>query len=203
MCRFFVPFALALTSLTGSHALAQNKGGAAVPPLAQATGTANLAVSRPLTLDTAIRTAFDGNPELSAARREVEAVQGARIQAGVFPNPTLNAQIEDLKRDTRTTTVLLSQPIEFGGKRGARIEAAERAIEVARAQLEARQADLRANVTAAFFAALIAQDRVEPGGKGKPGGGEPRAGRQGVADRGNESQGRRSGRSSRTGAGAG
>ena len=87
-------------------------------------------------------------------------MEGARVQAGVFQNPTLSVEVEDVRRDTRTTTVLLSQPFELGGKRGARIEAAERAIDVARAQLETKYADIRANVTAAFFATLISQDRV-------------------------------------------
>lgn len=163
MCRFFVPLALALTSLTGASALAQQDRGAPAPVAAPATAASFSSPSAPppLTLAQAIRTALDGHPELSAARREIEATQGARLQAGAFQNPTLSAEIEDVRRDSRTTTVLLSQPIELGGKRGARIEAAERAIALARAQLEARQVELQANVTAAFFAALIAQDRVQ------------------------------------------
>ena len=144
MCRFFKLLALALAAFAGASALAQQGDG-----------------SPPLTLGRAIRTALDTHPELSAARREIEATQGARMQAGVFQNPTLSAEIEDVRRDARTTTVLLSQPIELGGKRGARIEAAERATAVAQAQLEARQTELQANVTAAFFAALIAQERVQ------------------------------------------
>lgn len=116
--------------------------------------------SPPLTLAAAIQIALDGNPEIASSRREVEAMEGARVQAGVFQNPTLSVEVEDVRRDTRTTTVLLSQPFELGGKRGARIEAAERAIDVARAQLETKYADIRANVTAAFFATLISQDRV-------------------------------------------
>jgi cobalt-zinc-cadmium efflux system outer membrane protein len=115
----------------------------------------------PLTLAAAIRTALDRNPEIQIARREIEAAQGARIQAGVRPNPTLTAQIEDPRRDSRTQTVLLSQPFELGGQRAARIEATERAIDVARVQLDARQAELRASVTAAFFVTLITQDRVQ------------------------------------------
>ncbi len=154
MCRFFVPFAFALTAFAGSSALAQQSTGVPTSPISA------LATPTSLTLAVAIQTALDSNPELSAARLEVEATLGARTQAGVFQNPTLSAQIEDLKRDTRTTTVLLSQPIELGGKRSARIEAAERATDVARVQFEGKQAELRASVTAAFFAALIAQERV-------------------------------------------
>ncbi|OUM02951.1 TolC family protein [Variovorax sp. JS1663] len=157
MCRFPVPMALALMALASAGALAQNNPSADAVPQAAAPAAAPAAS---LTLAAAVALALDHSPELSAARREIEAAEGARIQAGVLPNPSLSVELEDTRRETRTTTVLLSQPIELGGKRGARIEAAERAIELARVQLEGREAELRASVTAAFFAALIAQDRV-------------------------------------------
>ncbi|MDM0047019.1 TolC family protein [Variovorax dokdonensis] len=113
-----------------------------------------------LTLASAWQQALNGNPDLAAARSEIAASEGARIQAGAFPNPTLDVGLEDQRTKTRTTTVLLSQPIELGGKRAARIESAERGIDVARTQLDAKRLDIQANVTAAFFAALVAQERV-------------------------------------------
>lgn len=158
MCRFIVPIALSITAFA-SGALAQGSWGAPPPAMEQAGSTASPDAAA-LTLAAAVQLALDNNPELSSARREIEATEGARMQAGAFPNPTMNVEVEDLRRDTRTTTVLLSQPLELGGKRGARIEAAERAIDVARAQLDAKQADLRASVTAAFFATAISQERV-------------------------------------------
>lgn len=158
MCRFIVPIALSITAFA-SGALAQGSWNAA-PPVAEQAGTTASATTVPLTLAAAVQLALDNNPELSSARREIEATEGARVQAGAFPNPTMDIEVEDLRRQTRTTTVLLSQPLEIGGKRGARIEAAERAIDVARAQLDAKRADLRANVTAAFFATAISQERV-------------------------------------------
>ena len=174
MCRFFVPLALALTAFTGSHALAQPQGMGTAAPMAPPPGVLlplaapllppvapGSAAVPPLTLAGAIRTALDNNPEIQGARREIEAAQGERNQAGVFPNPTLTAQMEDPRRDSRTNTVLLSQPFELGGQRAARIEASERALDVARVQLEARQVALRASVTAAFFVTLTTQDRVQ------------------------------------------
>ena len=159
MCRFIVPFALALTAFAGGSAFAQGSS-LGTPPVPNQASLPVVPSSPPLTLAAAIQIALDGNPEIASSRREVEAMEGARVQAGVFQNPTLSVEVEDVRRDTRTTTVLLSQPFELGGKRGARIEAAERAIDVARAQLETKYADIRANVTAAFFATLISQDRV-------------------------------------------
>lgn len=167
MCRFFLPLALALAASASGSALAQHGSGRPAPLPGQAAApvpSPSLAgtpsSSAPLTLAGALRLAVDANPELSAARREVEAAEGSRIQAGVFQNPTLLVEAEDQRRETRTTTVLLSQPFELGGKRSARMEAADRAVDVARVQLEGRKAELQANVTAAFFATLISQDRV-------------------------------------------
>lgn len=154
MCRIFVPVAFALTAFSWAGVLAQT-GGAAVAPLA-----AERAAAPPLTLDAAVQLALAQHPELAAARREVEAAQGALDQAGVYQNPALSVELEDLRQGRRTTTMMLSQPFELGGKRAARVTAAERAVDVARAQLQARQSDLRAGVTAAFFDALIAQERV-------------------------------------------
>ena len=161
MSRHFAPIAVAIFALTTTTARAQTllspsvtATGASVAP---ATTTANAA---PLTLNAAIREAMQANPDLAGARHEVEAAEGARVQAGALPNPTLDMLVEDVRRETRTNTITLAQPIELGGKRSARIEAADRAIDIARAQLAAKQIDVQANVTAAFFAALVAQERV-------------------------------------------
>lgn len=140
MHRLLVPLMLA--------ALAIN------PSLAQPAGA-------PLTLAQAVSRALASHPELRAAEHEIDAADAARDQAGVLlPNPTLGIELEDTRRETRTTTLLLSQPIELGGKRAARIEAAERAREVARAQRAQREVELRAAVTSAYFAALLAQEQV-------------------------------------------
>lgn len=160
MCRFIVPIAMAMAALAGGNVLAQQPSGAGASPNFE-NASASPSVNVPsVTLVNAIQFALESNPELSAARREIEAAEGARIQAGVFQNPTLSIELEDQRRETRTTSFMLSQPIELGGKRVARVDAADRAIEVARVQLEAKEADLRANVTAAFFATLISQERV-------------------------------------------
>ncbi|HZF85802.1 MAG TPA: TolC family protein [Burkholderiaceae bacterium] len=153
MRRSFAPIALAILAFASGSALSQSSPPASVPG---ATASATPA----LTLAAAWRLALDGNPELAAARNETLAAEGARVQAGAFPNPTLEAQIEDQRRETRTSTVTLSQPIELGGKRSARIAAADRAIDITKSQLEAKRVDVKANVTAAFFAVLVAQERV-------------------------------------------
>lgn len=97
---------------------------------------------------------------LSAARRELEASDGALQQAGAFPNPEFSASVEDTRSATRTTTATLDIPIELGGKRAARIGAAAAQRELAQAELSQAQAQLRSDVVRAFFGVLIAQERA-------------------------------------------
>ncbi len=114
----------------------------------------------PIALASAIDLALSANPELAAARRELEAVEGAIVQAGVRPNPEISTLVEDTRKATRTTTLQINQPIELGGKRAARIEAAERGRDVAAAELAAKRLEIRAVVVAAFFDVLVAQERI-------------------------------------------
>ena len=116
----------------------------------------------PLTLQTALALAADANADLSAARHELSATDGAVQQAGLLPNPTLEVERVDRKRadDVRETTFLISQPLELGGKRSARVQAAERGRDSAAAALTARQAEIRANVIDAWFAVLAAQEQL-------------------------------------------
>ena len=58
-----------------------------------------------LTLAAALELAYNANPDIAVARREVEAIEGTVQQAGLIPNPELATLVEDTKRETRTTTV--------------------------------------------------------------------------------------------------
>lgn len=113
-----------------------------------------------LSLQHALDQALARHPELAAAGSELEAAEAARMQAGRWPNPLVETELEDTRRASRTATILITQPIELGGQRGARIEAAELARDIARIQLAQRRSTLRAEVTAAFVMAQAAQERV-------------------------------------------
>ena len=151
MHRIFAPLTLALLAI--HPAFAQTR--LSPPPSRPSASVA----ARALTLPQALEMAWRLNPELSAAQNEILAIEGVRTQAGTYPNPTLGFEVEDVRPQTRTSTLLLTQPIELGGKRAARIEAAERARDIAAVQLAARRSEVRSAVTAAYFAALIAQER--------------------------------------------
>ncbi|TVT81800.1 TolC family protein [Pseudomonas sp. H3(2019)] len=111
-------------------------------------------------MDQALQTAFANNPDLAAAQWEIGIAQGDRQQAGLIPNPEVSWEAEDTRRNSRTTTVKLNQPIELGGKRGARIDVASRAQDAAGIELERKRNVLRADVIQAFYGASTAQQRL-------------------------------------------
>ncbi|WP_449101973.1 TolC family protein [Pseudomonas extremaustralis] len=114
-----------------------------------------------LTLDSALQTAFANNPDLAAAQWEIDIAGGGRQQAGLIPNPVASWDAEDTRRDTRTTTIKLSQTLELGGKRGARIDLATRAQDAAALTLEQRRNTLRVEVIDSYYGALRAQERLD------------------------------------------
>jgi cobalt-zinc-cadmium efflux system outer membrane protein len=116
--------------------------------------------SQTLTIDQALETAFANNPDLAAAKWEIGIAQGDRQQAGLLPNPELSWEAEDTRRNSRTTTVMINQPIELGGKRGARIDVASRAQDAAGIELERKRNVLRADVIQAFYSSSTAQQRL-------------------------------------------
>lgn len=124
-------------------------------PLAMATDAASLSIGDALAI------AYANNPELAAARQAIGIAQGTRQQAGLIPNPTLSWESEGIRRSRTTATLLLTQPIELGGKRGARIELAERTQDAAAVDLERRRNSLAATVIETFYGALRAQARLD------------------------------------------
>ncbi|NWN48449.1 TolC family protein [Pseudomonas sp. MAFF 301514] len=122
---------------------------------------AGAAQAQTLTLDSALQTAFANNPDLAAAQWDIDIAQGDRQQAGLLPNPVLSLDAEDTRRNSRTTSIKLSQTLELGGKRGARIDVASRAQDAASLTLEQRRNALRADVIDNYYGALRAQERLD------------------------------------------
>ncbi|MGC6372528.1 TolC family protein [Pseudomonas sp. K2I15] len=119
------------------------------------------ATAQTLTLESALQTAFANNPDMAAAQWEIDIAQGGRQQAGLIPNPVASWDAEDTRRNSRTTTLKLTQTLELGGKRGARIDVASRAQEAAALTLEQRRNGLRADVIDGYYGALRAQERLD------------------------------------------
>jgi cobalt-zinc-cadmium efflux system outer membrane protein len=113
----------------------------------------------PIGLQSAVELALSVNPEASAARLEVEAFDGAVLQAQARPNPEISVLMEDTRSATRVTTLQVNQAIELGGKRAARVEVANKSRDAATVELASKRAEIRAGVVTAFFEVLIAQER--------------------------------------------
>ena len=122
--------------------------------------SAAAAAAEPLSLAKAIELALEGNPEVAAAKRQWEATEGQVLQGRSRPNPELAYSLEDARSKTRTQSWQLNLPLELGGKRAARTKAAEKSREQAQAQLAELKATVRANVAAAYFDVLTAQERL-------------------------------------------
>lgn len=121
----------------------------------------------PLTLDQALAAARETSPALEAASADLRASSAARTVAGLRPNPSLQAETENVTGsgpyrgfDSAETTVGFALPIELGGKRSARIGVAEAQGASARVDAAIAEADLTLRVTQAFVAAVAAERRV-------------------------------------------
>ena len=79
-------------------------------------------------LNDLFRVADLASPAIAVARNGVGAAQGRARQAGLYPNPTLEFEIEDLSLedpDDRTDKLKLVQPLIISGRRSGAREAAE------------------------------------------------------------------------------
>jgi cobalt-zinc-cadmium efflux system outer membrane protein len=121
----------------------------------------------PLTLPQALQRALGVNARLFVADREIGMAEGRRLQAGAIPNPETSFEIDNAlgSRDYRglrsaETTLQLSQLIELGGKRDARVSAASADYDSARWQRAAARLEILSETATAFVAALGAQQRV-------------------------------------------
>ncbi|TXT31901.1 MAG: cobalt-zinc-cadmium resistance protein CzcC [Rhodocyclaceae bacterium] len=160
MRRRLLPLGLAALLCNPSFAQTVDVGRNGTDEIGNVRASHAVEPASPLSLNRALAMAFGASPELRGARREVEATEATIIQAQVRPNPELATLIEDTQKATRTTTLQVNQPIELGGKRAARIDAAERGRDAASAELDAKRAEIRAAVVAAFFDVLVAQERL-------------------------------------------
>ncbi|MNJ99081.1 Cobalt-zinc-cadmium resistance protein CzcC precursor [compost metagenome] len=156
MYRYLLPLGIAALALTPAFAQSTTYG----PVDSGLTAQRVVEPAEAITLEGALKLALDGNADLSAARNEAAAVDATIRQAGLIPNPEVSVLVEDARRDTRTTTWQVNQPIELGGKRAARISAASRAYDTAYAELNSKRAEIRAAVITAFFNVLNAQERL-------------------------------------------
>ncbi|WP_395067253.1 TolC family protein [Paraburkholderia silvatlantica] len=117
--------------------------------------------SNALSLEDVLGLAAQANPVLRGARADADASAGTLMQAGARPNPELSFLQEGFGGTERTSTALVNQTIELGGKRQARLDVASYGREAALAALDDRGAALRSQVIAAFYGLLAAQRQLQ------------------------------------------
>jgi cobalt-zinc-cadmium efflux system outer membrane protein len=149
----FAPANIATFSVAAASALI------APPALAQ--------VAAPLTLQDALTRAIESDPGLRSAEAGVDAAMGGARQARARPNPELSAEVENFngRGDLRgfsgaESTFSLSQEIEVGGRRTARVRLADRDLHGAELDRVLRGLDLLRDVQTAYFDALAAEELV-------------------------------------------
>jgi len=130
-----------------------------LPLLAEPTGA--------LSLRQALALALLRSPALAAVSYDVRLGEARLVQAGLRPNPEVSLEVENVlgtgdycgMREAEFT-LGLSQLVELGGKRAARIHEADRARELAAWDYEALRLDLVTQTAAAFLDVLDLQQQL-------------------------------------------
>lgn len=112
----------------------------------------------PLTLQRVIAAALEGDPRLQTFAFQFRAAEARTEQAALRPAPELLIDVENVAGSGETTgadaaeaTLALSQVIELGNKRDARIGVAEASRSALAIEREAVQLDVLAEVTRRFI----------------------------------------------------
>nr|WP_240454425.1 TolC family protein [Caulobacter sp. 17J65-9] len=114
-----------------------------------------------------LRQAEATSPRLAESLAQVRAAEGRARQASARPNPELGLEVENFGGGepfdgfaVAETTLSVAQPLELGGKRGARIGAARADVELARARQRQTMADFAFDLAAAYAEAEAADRRL-------------------------------------------
>jgi len=147
----------ALCALTGLGVLAPPAGAVSEPSVLTAE-------ERILTLEAALELTLRSSPDLTVAAEELHAVEAEAQLAGRLPNPELTVSLENVAgvgtyqdTDAAELTIELSQPIELGGKRRLRREAAELDRQLAASGQQRARADVQAVTRQRYVETLAAQ----------------------------------------------
>lgn len=121
-----------------------------------------------ISLPQALKRALAANPRLTAAERDVGVARGLRIQAGALPNPEVSFELDNALGSgpykglrSAETNLQLSQLVELGGKREARVAAGEAGISAAVWQRRATRLEVLSETAIAFITIISAQRRIE------------------------------------------
>ncbi|SFO36539.1 TolC family protein [Nitrosospira briensis] len=178
--RCMAPCGWLILALTCPSAIAENSFPGGVPGK-----DINFSMGHPLEAESdlnmknAVRLALQQNPELASFDKEVRALEGATLQAGLLRNPDVSLNIDNvgnmgvsqgrgappgatIKENVEQQDLIfrISQLIELGGKRAARAYAASLGQELAGKDFETKRLELIARVANTFMEVLAGQEQL-------------------------------------------
>ena len=122
----------------------------------------------PLTLREALSRALCLSPQLTAFAYDERAAEARVVQAGLRPNPEVSLEVEDFGGNKEfggfgesETTLKLSQLLELGGKRAARMREAKARKALVKFDDDMKRLEVMSQTAQAFYEVLGAQRRVE------------------------------------------
>src|SRR6266702_18432 len=115
-----------------------------------------------------LRQSAKASPRLIEGEANLQAAQGLARQSAALPNPTINYQSENFGGSNNFSrispvqnTISLSETVEIGGKRGARIAAQAANVQAAKAGYEEVRADFARDLATAYASCEVAGQRVQ------------------------------------------
>jgi outer membrane protein, heavy metal efflux system len=110
-----------------------------------------------LTADDLVRYALAHNGELAAARQMIAEARGRLRQAGVRPNPMVETSgTRAITTADNMTMIGAELPLELGGRRKARVEAAQRELELRDAEVADFERKLAAEIRMKYAEVIAA-----------------------------------------------
>jgi cobalt-zinc-cadmium efflux system outer membrane protein len=125
-------------------------------------------IEKKMSLDRAIGEALVLSPRLKAGFENIGASKGERIQSGLIPNPDFSIETENIFGTGTASgvgaaqiTFGVQQPIELGGKRSARIKAADYRSSIAQLEYQSVGLDIVHDVTVSWVEAVAAAEEIK------------------------------------------
>lgn len=135
--------------------------GIPAPAVGQRVAAENTPAQIPLRLDRLEQDTLARHPDVARATAAVEAARGRARQAGLWPNPIVGLEGDELRTEEAKYGVFAELEIPIGGQLGA----ARRAMlaEVDRLEVEQNRVvgGIRADLRTAWYRAVVAQRRVQ------------------------------------------
>lgn len=161
--------ALQLPAQTHDHTQTSSPGAPRAPGVTQHVemneqNQQNAQASAPaLSLEQLEQMAFEHNPTLKQAEAELSAARGRKRQAGLYPNPTVGYQGEEIRGGSfrgGEQGAFVEQDIVLGGKLGAAKNVFEQERKQAELEREEQRLRVTNGVTLAYYQSLAAQETV-------------------------------------------